>query len=96
MKDEYIRKQDAIDAISIDGINCHEELVDIWTIEHIPAADVVEAVRCRDCKHVCCRIYHGWQEPIYTCTHLRSRWNTDNDLEVNPDDFCSYGKRREE
>ena len=64
-------------------------------IKDIEPADVVSVVRCKDCKHVYCHIYHGWQEPIYTCAHLRSRWNTDNDLEVNPDDFCSYGERKE-
>lgn len=42
--DEYIRKQDAIDVISIGGITCHKELVDIWEIEAIPAADVVPVV----------------------------------------------------
>lgn len=62
--------------------------------EIIDSKDIVPVVRCKDCKHVYCRIYHGWQEPIYTCAHLRSRWNTHNDLEVNPDDFCSYGERR--
>ena len=61
--------------------------------EIIDSKDLVPVVRCKDCKHVHCRIYHGWQEPIYTCTHLRSRWNTDNDLEVNPDGFCSYGEK---
>ena len=41
MADDYISRQVAIDTISMDGINCHEELVDIWAIERIPAADVV-------------------------------------------------------
>ena len=81
-------------------VQCGEEHVQLakWLKElkdYKSREDVVPVVRCRDCKHVYCRIYHGWQEPIYTCTHLRSRWNTDNDLEVNPDDFCSYGKRKE-
>ena len=44
MADDYISRQDAIDTISMDGINCHEELVDIWAIERIPAADVVPVV----------------------------------------------------
>lgn len=65
-------------------------------IAEAPAEDVAQVVMCKDCKHVYCRIYHGWQEPIYTCTHLRSRWNINNDLEVNPDDFCSYGERKED
>lgn len=106
MKDEYIRKQDALDAFGLSektrkyggdhsGYDTRMlyEIQD--TIESLEPADVVPVVRCKDCKHVHCRIYHGWQEPIYTCTHLRSRWNTDNDLEVNPDGFCSYGERKE-
>ena len=68
----------------------------IERIQKIEPADVVQVVRCKDCKHVYCHIYHGWQEPIYTCTHLRSRWNSNNDLDVNPDGFCSYGERKEE
>ncbi len=40
MANEYIRKEDAIDAILRGGITYHEELVDIWEIERIPAADV--------------------------------------------------------
>ena len=41
---EYIRKEDAIDAILRGGITYHEELVDIWEIERIPAADVAPVV----------------------------------------------------
>ena len=51
-----------------------------------PAADVVEVVRCKDCKHlvinpfgngdICCR----WDEWIYP----------------EPNDFCSYGERKSE
>lgn len=55
-----------------------------------------EIVHCRDCKHASYRTYLGWQEPIYTCAHLRSMWNMDGDFEVNPDDFCSHGERRQE
>ena len=51
--------------------------------------DVVPVVRCKDCKH-----YH---------THNRSvKWNTESMYccksalkKVCPDDFCSYGERRE-
>ena len=99
--DEYIRREDALKGqrtgTFANGI-CFEAkpcvLVDY--IESIESADVVPVVRCKDCKHVYCRTYHGRQEPIYTCTHLRSRWNINNDLEVNPDDFCSYGERKED
>ena len=104
---DYIDRQVALDALGVTKnatkyggdhsgydtrmlYEIHDALTDI------PAADVVPVVRCKDCKYVYCRIYHRWQESIYTCTHLRSRWNTDNDLEVNPDGFCSYGERRKQ
>ena len=59
MQSDYISRQAAIDTISMDGINCHEELVDIWAIERIPAADVVPVV-------------HGqWIRSKYTDDDLR-------------------------
>lgn len=47
-------------------------------IEELPAANVVEVVRCRACKHY----YHG------TCTNDFAL----NLMREN--DFCSYGERR--
>ena len=46
-----------------------------------PTADVVDVVRCRDCKH-----YRG--ENIGLCTRL---WVDCMDTE----DYCSYGERKE-
>ena len=106
MSDEYIRKVDAVDAVPKERIveymdefgagynSCRNDM--LRSIESLTPADVVPVVRCKDCKYVYCHIYHGWQEPIYTCTHLRSRWNSNNDLDVNPDNFCSYGERKED
>lgn len=103
---DYIERQAAIDAFNRikntlkNPETAHYDTLMFYEIEgvleDVEPADVVQVVRCKDCKHVHCRIYHGWQEPIYTCTHLRSRWNADNDLEVNPDNFCSYGERKED
>ena len=103
---DYIERQAAIDAFNRikntlkNPETAHYDTLMFYEIEDvledIEPADVVQVVRCKDCKHVYCHIYHGWQEPIYTCTHLRSRWNSNTDLEVNPDDFCSYGERKEE
>lgn len=46
-----------------------------------PAADVVEVVRCRECKHYQNDIFfgRGW------C----------NGRNVEKDDYCSYGERKE-
>ena len=46
-------------------------------IENAPAADVVEVVRCKDCKH--------WCEP--TCQIKVSQYG------LYSDDFCSCGEK---
>ena len=45
-----------------------------------PTTDVVEVVRCRDCRH-----YKGEQ---FNCWVMRSK--------MQPNDYCSYGERRED
>lgn len=57
-------------------------------VGEIPAADVVEVVRCKDCKH---------QED---CMKQLVFWVRDHVLEQNvyqyhKIDFCSYGERRD-
>ena len=47
-----------------------------------PTADVVEVVRCKDCKHY---------EP---CTAV-SYCNLYEDVTTEPNAYCSYGERRE-
>lgn len=55
-------------------------------LDKIPAADVVEVVRCKDCIHyemgACLKIYSDGAVSTYA-------WQ-----ERKPDDFCSYGERR--
>ena len=57
-------------------------------LDAIPAADVVAVVRCRECKH--CEAwknrYSGFEG--LNCNLLCA--------DISPDDFCSYGERREE
>ena len=73
-----------------------EEFIDAWvdgtsdatraiykSITSLPTADVVEVVRCKDCKH--------WQGATYrhgrcVCERL-SRWSW-------PSDYCEQGERR--
>lgn len=57
-------------------------------INNAPTADVVEVVRCKDCKYYDdgeCG-YHSESKEMRTY----ERWTVD----VNEDDYCSYGKRR--
>ncbi len=63
-------------------------------VENEPTADVVEVVRCKDCKHyrknISCvgglYIYNGCSEWL----------NEGNEIEVREDDYCSYGEMRED
>ena len=69
----------------------HGAEYDAKLVDEIPTVDAAEVVRCKDCKH--CRMCYpekqigkeatpGW----YCKEHKRYR---------RPDDFCSYGERRE-
>lgn len=63
-------------------------------VKRQPAADVVEVVRCKDCKHA-----HAVDgvEPMYACTNpevygIGSR----GAMVCHGMEFCSYGERRGE
>lgn len=57
-----------------------------------PTADVVEVIRCKDCMYY---------EDIcgYDCFHPKQEHGCNSEggecLNMNPDDFCSYGKKVE-
>lgn len=63
-----------------------EMVVDVGDIEDIPAADVVEVVRCKECRY--------WQDNNGGYPHEECRWGKDETPDA--DDFCSYGERRAE
>ena len=81
METKYISREAAINEV---GANS-------WAgnrLARIPAADVVEVVRCKDCRH-------------YTRKHGKLPWNTDKrycnrsaTVATAPDDFCSFGEKR--
>ena len=61
--------------------------VDAKQISEAPTVDAVPVVRCRECVHyemgVCLKIYDDGAASRYA-------WQ-----ERKPDDFCSYGERKE-
>ena len=62
-------------------------------VEEATAVDVVEVVRCKDCKHInlndeSCEQCDDIHEECGVCMYS---WNC-----VSFDDFCSYGERRSE
>lgn len=88
---EYIERETAVDAVSevyydTPDVNLSAEKFKA-AINAIPAADVVEVVRCKDCKHydmgVCLKIYSDGN--VHAAAWQKRK----------PDDFCSYGERRD-
>ena len=53
-------------------------------IDNAPTVDAVPVVRCRECKHCDPENYHC-DHPMGTAAPLKRK----------PDDFCSYGERKE-
>lgn len=58
--------------------------VDALQIAIAPTVDAVEVVRCRDCNHCDPENHH--------CDHYMG---TAAPLRRKPDDFCSYGERKD-
>ena len=66
-------------------IECPGEPLVYWhDIEDAPTVDVAEVVRCRECKY-CDPENHHCDHHMGTAAPLRRK----------PDDFCSYGERKE-
>lgn len=55
-------------------------------IDEAPTEDVVEVVRCKDCKY--------WQDNNGGYPHEECRWGKGET--PDEDDFCSFGERRAE
>lgn len=82
--DEYIKRGPLLKAVkAISG--CFSTPLIIRAIETAKAEDVVEVVRCKECK------YYEIHKPSVTL-------NCERDgklIPMMPNDFCSYGKRKE-
>ena len=97
---DYILREDAVAAVMETDphvfltYNKKEEKTDIVVaqiteevleeINKIPAADVVEVVRCKDCKH---RYVGGYTTQYYVCDFM--------DAELKDEGYCSYGERKD-
>ena len=55
-----------------------------------PTIDAVPVVRCKDCKHYKPQKKSAhWEHRAYYCNRVVT-------IKVQPDDFCSYGERKNE
>ena len=58
----------------------------------LPKDKYAEVVRCKDCKHYHARGHNG-NSTIWDCK--KKMCCRSANMSVKPDDFCSYGERRE-
>ena len=58
-----------------------------------PTIEAVPVVRCRDCTHYREHRTKRYKQLIRQCVRMARH---DMEYTVNPDDFCSYGKRKED
>ena len=97
---DYIERQAAIDAFNRikntlkNPETAHYDTLMFYEIEDvledIEPADVVQVVRCENCVH--------WSDSNQ-CERPElagNRWHDDKYFETLPDDFCSYGERKED
>ena len=91
---DYIKRTDAVKIAEKYGLangsvlGRHTGLADCIArdISELPAADVAEVVRCKDCKNL-----------VNTTINANCFLICDiSAMEIAPEDFCSHGERREE
>lgn len=82
-------KRDETDKVKkkYSGLECA-----ISQVQKQPTADVVEVVRCKDCKHSYINSFSA-QSGVALCKFWSNRAEGNN-LVVQQDDYCSYGERR--
>ena len=89
---DYIKREDAIKAlesicvprrvaVGVVAIDIDDAISEL---EQVPSADVVEVVRCKDCKHRHDSLLEG--SPFPSFCDVFPAYISDND-------FCSYGER---
>ena len=57
--------------------------------DSLPTIDAVPVVRCRECQH--CKETVDYKGPGLFCSIWGREWQR-----VQPDDFCSYGQRKDD
>lgn len=78
---QYIKKSDVIQTIADNPCRLAFATIDlIQAIENLPAADVVEVVRCKDCKY----------NKLGICSKSE---NWDDGKQYDPNHFCAEGER---
>ena len=85
---EYIEKRKLIEAWERE-IEDATDLRDAFdfALEDVPAADVLEVVRCKDCEHYFCDTPYCKKHKVGYCAF--------DEIVKDKNHFCSYGERKE-
>lgn len=84
--DSEFATDDYIDGFS-DGVSAAMK-----EVKEMPSADIVEVVRCKDCKYAYINSF-AQLSGVVACKHLADK--SDGILyAMQQDDFCSYGEKR--
>lgn len=87
-RDDLIRRSDVLDKVVIypnyseNGLSVDTYVVFDDDVMTIPAVDAVEVVRCRECVN-----WRRYDDSPADCDM--------NMMRMGPEDYCSYGQRRE-
>ena len=80
---DYIKREDAYSACCYETPECYMARKEI---KALPPADVVEVVRCKDCK-----CWTEWSNGTGSCSRFALDW-----IGTDADDFCSMGERKDD
>ena len=88
---QEIKKIYCTDCDNYGGAKCRACWVDdaMCLIDDAPTVDTVAVVQCRDCKRCFKHTTKRNKQQMWIC--MRNELN----VCVKPDDFCSYGERKE-
>lgn len=91
---EYIEREAAEDAVGeayLKGLN------PLWELRDVPAADVAPVVYCKDCKYADTERRNATEKRYFNSILFCRNSNLcgDEPLAMWPDDFCSYGERKD-
>lgn len=87
---EYIELEPLREEIFNDDFNCDIINHFLNIVDFQPTADVVEVVRCKDCEK-----WDTSNKLLNTCVCTRWSQSMPYPRLTSPDDFCSYGHRKE-
>ena len=83
---EYNERDTAIRAVmAAKWVDGSDGAIAMEIVASPPAADVVPVVRCKDCKYL---VNATVNDNGFLICDI-------SDMEITPDDFCSYGERKD-